>query len=145
MQAAAHAHSEAGAAFSEQLFTDVVRDATASRQGDEAIAIVVLAVNWTGVSEPNTVCGGACKGALVHVGELLEQNFERVRAREKTRLADTGVFVRESLVLSCSGSVRGRKEFGGFGTGALPDSRAPAGGREKVRHRYVRAYDPLGR
>lgn len=144
VQAAADAHEEAGDSLAEELFGDILRQAELTRASPTApVELVVVAVTWAGASEPNTVCGGACKGGLVHISEMLEEKFEALRATRKEGLAKQGVFVRGSAELSYSAHVQGRKKFGGYGTGAS-DPRPRGGGKQPLPKRWVREYPPYG-
>jgi hypothetical protein len=137
VQAAADAHVVAGHKLAQRLLRDIIREARSEQTGTEPIDVVVLAVYWVGFSDPNTVCSNACKGALRHISQVLEQKFTSLRHTEKISLKDDNIFVRGSAQLSLSGHVQGEKEFQGMGVGASGAMKST-----RTQHRTVTEYKP---
>ena len=67
--------------------SDIEDDLIRRKRDDTPLRVVVVALTFSGHSDPNTVCSGACKGALMHIGEILETEFADARAAAKGRLA----------------------------------------------------------
>jgi hypothetical protein len=137
VQAAAHAHDGAGRALAREVQADIERELRARQLPGQTLRAVVMALTYSGHSDPNTVCSGACKGALMHIGEILEAEFETARHAAKPSLREENIFLRASGEFRVSGHVGSSHEFQHFGSGA---GRAPGGGR--MPHRRIYEYNP---
>ncbi len=126
VQAAADAHDGAARGLARGLMSDIEDDLLRRKQPDTPLRVVVVALTFSGHSDPNTVCSGACKGALMHIGELLETEFATARAAVKARLAQDEIFVRGSSKLRVSGHFTAAERFQGYELGA---GRAPNDGQ----------------
>ena len=126
VQAAADAHDGAGRALARDLMDDIETRLRERKQKNASLRAVVVAVTFSGHSDPNTVCSGACKGALMHIGEILETEFAAARAAEKERLRRASIFLRGSAFLRVSGHFTASERFQGYELGA---GRAPRDGR----------------
>jgi hypothetical protein len=141
VQAAAEAHDHTAKELVARLIAAIEQAARAEQAAPGApIEVVVAAVNMMGFSAPNTVCGNACKGALVHIAEMLDAEFTLARAQAKVDLKDEAIFLRGSADLTFGAHIQGEKNFQGKGRGATP---APPGGVPKeAAHHQVLEYEP---
>ncbi|HEY6892099.1 MAG TPA: hypothetical protein VI300_30125 [Solirubrobacter sp.] len=137
VQAAAHAHDGAGRALARAIMADIERELRTRKRTGQPLRAVVVALTYSSHSDPNSVCGGACKGALMHIGEILEDTFTTERHAAKPNLSRDDIFLRASREFRVSGHVGSSKKFQRYGAGA---GRAPGGG--KLPHRRIYEYNP---
>lgn len=94
VQASAHGHEEVGATMAEGLIKAIADTAVTAKgkQGNAPLSVVVIALVWPGFSDPNSVCSGACKGALMHINDLLRSGSiacAQTRSRSSNSRAST--------------------------------------------------------
>jgi hypothetical protein len=103
------------------------------------MGIVIVSVNLSGHSHPNTVCGGACKEALVHVAKVFDEAFSHHRSAYKLELRADDIFLRGSQHLRVASHVHSSKKYKQrYGKGAKPSS----GPSKKPKNRTVVEYPP---
>ncbi|MEA3077750.1 MAG: hypothetical protein QOF60_2658 [Actinomycetota bacterium] len=141
VQAAADAHDGTAKSLVAGLIAAIELQAKAE-QGvpGKPIRVVVETVTMAGFSAPNTVCGNACKGALVHIAEMLDAEFTDARAVAKAALKPSFIFLRGTAGLSFSAHIQGEKDFQGKGKGAA--SAPPGGVGTEAANRQVFEYEP---
>jgi hypothetical protein len=138
VQAGAHAHESAGKQLAEGLIASISSRAREVRKASPAVRVVVVSVDLSGWSSPNTVCSGACKGALVHIGEVLDMQFKQARHAAKIELATEDVFLRGSKHLGVSGHVGSEQKFQGYTKGASTQTDKS----KKRKHHTITEYKP---
>ncbi|RIJ77310.1 hypothetical protein D1871_07920 [Nakamurella silvestris] len=102
------------------LMTDLIHQMTEQAQNVGVQHVIVLnSLHVQGASNPNTVCGNACKPALTLLLERILDEFEQqVQGYGDSNEAD-GCFIRESEGFAGFMNVTGVKKFQGMGTGAV--------------------------
>lgn len=142
VQAAADAHREAGVRLARSLVRAIIAKARERQDNGKPLEVVVVAVTWTGFSGPNSVCGNACKGALIHIGEIVDAEFTRARHARKADLRAENISLRGSAQLSVSGHIGSESRYAsGYGVGAMPPPPARHG-TPRPRNKYVTEYHP---
>ncbi|WP_029136378.1 hypothetical protein [Nakamurella lactea] len=82
-------------------------------------ALVFNSLQVFGASNPNTVCGNACKPALAKLLDIITDRFDAAIAGRRDALLKEGIIVRPSHFFRAHMSVGAPEEFGGYGTGAI--------------------------
>jgi hypothetical protein len=80
--------------------------------------LVFNSLQVLGASNPNTVCGNACKPALAKLLDTIYERFEAELAARRADLEKQGIVTRNSQFFAAHMSVDAPEEFGGYGTGA---------------------------
>ncbi len=102
------------------------------------IRLVFLGATIVGYSDPNSVCGGACKPALTELNTYISEKISEQLVNVKgTKLSDN-LFVRRSSQFTVSAHVGSQKEFGVIGKGA----NKPTGGMTVAQHNKTTEYKP---
>ena len=141
-------HSEvqavANKSDADQLIFEAINKAVAEgiRKKDELganhIRLVFMGATIIGFSDPNSVCGGACKPALTELNTYISQKiYEQIGDVKGTKLSDN-LFVRRSSEFTVSAHIGSVKEFGGMGKGA----EKPTGGMMVAQHNKTTEYKP---
>ena len=83
------------------------------------VMLVFNSLQILGASNPNTVCGNACKPALAKLLDVINERFaEKIRVLQPT-CAPKDIFMRDSQYFTAHMSVSAPEEFGGYGKGAV--------------------------